>query len=172
MEILEILKYTLPAIIVFLTAFLVIKQMIKRDQDARKFELLLQNQKTVTPIKLQAYERLVLFLERITPDSLIIRSNQANMTAAGLHQALLMAIRSEYEHNMSQQLYVSPQAWEVVKNARGGVIKLINTSFDAVKSDEPSLSLSKHILERTLQVEKHPTQVAIDFLKKEVNEII
>ncbi len=172
MEVLEILKYTLPALIVMLTSIFILREMIKRDQTRRKFEVLLQNQKTITPIRLQAYERLVLFLERITPDSLILRANKAEMTSRQLHNAMLQSIRNEYEHNMSQQLYITPQAWEIVKNARSGVIKLINTSFDTIKPDDPAIKLSRLILERSMQVEKHPTQVAIDFLKKEIAEII
>lgn len=172
MEVLEILKYTLPALIVFLTSVFVLREMIKRDQIKYKFEVLMQNQKTITPIRLQAYERLVLFLERITPDSLILRTSKSQMNARQLQQAIIQAIRAEYDHNMSQQVYITPRAWEIVKNARSGVIKLINTSFDAVKPDDPAIKLSTLILERTLQVEKHPTQIAIDFLKAEIGEII
>lgn len=172
MEALEILKYTLPALIVFLTSVFVLREMIKRDQAKNKFEVLMQNQKTITPVRLQAYERLVLFLERITPDSLILRASKPEMNALQLHQAILLAIRAEYEHNMSQQVYITPRAWEIVKNARSGVSKLINTSFDAVKPDDPAIKLSKLILERSMQVEKHPTQIAIDFLKAEIGEII
>jgi len=172
MEILEILKYTIPALIVFLTAVFVLREMIKRDQTKHKFEVLMQNQKTITPIRLQAYERLVLFLERITPDSLILRASKPEMNTRQLQQAILQAIRAEYEHNMSQQVYITPRAWEIVKNARSGVIKLVNTSFDALKADDPAIKLSKLILERSMQIEKHPTQVAIDFLKAEIGEII
>ncbi len=172
MEVLEILKYTIPALIVFLTSYFVLREMIKREQEREKFEIILQNQKTTIPIKLQSYERLTLFLERITPDSLIIRSNKPGMTSGQLHLEMLKTIRAEYEHNMSQQIYVSSKAWEVIKNARSGVIKLINTSADKIKPGEPSVKLSTFILERTMEVEKHPTQVAIDFLKSELTQIM
>jgi len=172
MEILEILKYTIPAIIVFLTAVFILKQMIKKEQERGKYELIVQNQKIALPIRLQAYERMVLFLERITPDSLIIRANQPGMTSSQLHQDILRTIRAEYEHNLSQQLYISSQAWELVKNARAGVIKLINTSADRVKPGEPAIKLSSLILERIMEVEKHPTQIAIGFLKEELNKLI
>ena len=171
MEVLEILKYTLPALIVFFTAFIILRQMIKTEQARQKLEMVLQNQKILTPIRLQAYERLTLFLERITPDSLIMRVNKPGMTCGQLHQGLLQAIRAEYEHNMSQQVYISTRAWEVVKNARSGVIKLINTSADKFKADDPALKMNKLILERSMEVEKHPTQVAIEFLKSELSEL-
>ncbi len=94
------------------------------------------------------------------------------MNVAQLHKAMLETIRAEYEHNMSQQIYISNKAWEVVKNARSGIIKLANTSAEKFKHDEPSIKLSTHMLERTVEVEKHPTQVAIEFLKAELAEIL
>ena len=172
MEILEILKYTIPALIVFFTAFFILKEMIKKDRERGKYELVVQNQKIALPIRLQAYERLTLFLERITPDSLIIRVNIPGMTSAQLHQDMLKTIRAEYEHNLSQQIYISQKAWELAKNARLGIIKLINTSADKIKPSEPAIKLSSLILERTMEVEKQPTQVAISFLKEELSHII
>ena len=96
--VLEILKYTLPAFIVFLTAYFSIRQIIKNTEQIRKTELILGNQKIITPIKLQAYERLVLLLERLSPDSLIMRVSKLDMTSKQLHTTLLSTIRSEFEH--------------------------------------------------------------------------
>ena len=123
MEILEILKYIVPALIVFITSYLLIKMMVKNDGDRRNKEIILQNQKTITPLRLQAYERAVLFLERISLESLILRVNKQGMTSKQLQSEILSAIRAEFEHNLSQQIYMGPQVWEVIKNAR------INTSF-------------------------------------------
>ncbi len=172
MEILEILKYTIPALIVFLTAYLTLQQSLKKEKERGKFEIVLQNQKIALPIRLQAYERLTLFLERITPDSLIIRTNQPGMTSAQLHHDMLKTIRAEYEHNLSQQIYVSHEAWELVKNARAGVIKLINSSADKIKPTEPAIKLSNLIFERIMEVEKHPTQIAVSYLKEELSKVI
>src|SRR5664279_4859418 len=101
----DILKITIPALIVFFTAWLVLKNMIKNDQDKRRQELILQNSRVVTPIKLQAYERIILFLERISLESLLIRVSSPEMSAVQLHSAMLSALRSEFEHNLSQQIY-------------------------------------------------------------------
>jgi len=168
MEILEILKYTLPALIVFLTAYLSIQSFIKSEQERRKHEIKMMNEKMITPIRLQAYERLVLFLERISPDSLIMRTNEPRMISSRLQSAMLTTIRAEFEHNLSQQLYVTNQAWEVVKSAKTNVIKIINMAADYVKPDSPSIELSKVILESIMEISKTPGMVAIEFLKKEV----
>ena len=171
MEILEILKYTLPALVVLITAYLLIKLLVKNDADRRNKEIILQNQKTITPLRLQAYERAVLFLERISLESLILRVNKQGMTSQQLQGELLSAIRAEFEHNLSQQVYMSPQAWEVIKNARINIAKLINTSAGQVKPVSPSLELSTYLLEKVMEMEKPPTQVALDFIKQEFNSL-
>jgi hypothetical protein len=107
----DILKITIPALIVFLTAYLLLRNMLRNSQDKRRQEIVLQNSRTVVPIRLQAYERIVLFLERTSLESLVVRTNTPGMTAAELHSALLTTIRSEFEHNLSQQIYMSQQAW-------------------------------------------------------------
>lgn len=173
MEILaDILKITLPALIVFLTAWLVLQNMIKNDQDKRKQELILQNSRTVTPIRLQAYERIVLFLERISLESLLLRVSLQDMTAQQLHSAMLNAIRSEFEHNLSQQIYMSQQAWEVVRNARSNMIKLINNEVESLPPDSSAMSLSKKLLEKIIELEQEPTRAAIDFVKAEIGRMI
>jgi hypothetical protein len=173
MEILaDILKITIPALIVFLTAWVLLKNMIKNDQDKRRQEMVLQNIRTVTPLKLQAYERIVLFLERISFESLLVRISSSEMTAQQLHIAMLNSIRSEFEHNLSQQIYMSPQAWEVVRSARSNMIKIINSEAEKLPPDSSGMALSKRLLEKIMEIEKEPTRAAIDYVKAEVSRMI
>lgn len=168
----DILKITIPALIVFFTAWIVLRNVIKNDQDKRRQELILQNSRTVIPIKLQAYERIVLFLERISLESLIVRVSTPEMTANQLHSAMLNAIRSEFEHNLSQQIYMSQQAWEVVRNARSNMIKIINSEAEKSTSDSSGMALSKRLLEKIMELDKEPTRAAIDYVKNEIARII
>jgi len=168
MEILEVLKYTLPALIVFLTAYLLIHSYLKNDEKRRRHELKVANLGKITPVKLQAYERIVLFLERISPETLILRLSEPNITASQFQENLLTSIRAEFEHNLSQQIYISNKAWEVVKSAKSNIIKIINNSAEKVKPESLSFELSKVILESMMEVSKSPTTVAIEFLKKEM----
>lgn len=172
MEILEIIKYTLPAAIVFLTAYFLIRALIKNDQDKRKHEIILQNQKTVTPIRLQAYERIILFLERISLESLIMRTNKKGISSKELQASMLNTIRSEFEHNLSQQIYLTPTAWKVIVNAKSHTIKIINSSADHVKAGSPAIEYSRNILETVMKLDKEPTKVAIEYIKKEVGTFI
>lgn len=168
----EILKITIPALIVFFTAWLVMRNMVKNDQEKRRQELILQSTRTVTPIKLQAYERIVLFLERISLESLLVRVNSPGVTGAQLHSALLTTIRSEFEHNLSQQIYMSPQAWEVVRNARSNTIKIINTEYEKKPVPSTGLEFSQRLLEAVMALDKEPTRAAIDYIKAEVARMI
>ncbi|NSW94872.1 MAG: hypothetical protein HPY62_09235, partial [Bacteroidales bacterium] len=138
----------------------------------RRQELILQSGRTVTPIRLQSYERIVLFLERISLESLLVRVSSPDMTVAQLHSALLTTIRSEFEHNLSQQIYMSPQAWEVVKNARSNMIKIINTEAEKLTTSATGMDFSRKLLERVMELDNEPTKVAIDFIKSEVSRIL
>ncbi len=168
----DILKITIPALIVFLTAWVLLRNLLRNDQDKRRQELVLMNSKTVTPIKLQAYERIVLFLERISLESLLVRVSTPGMTVPQLHSALLSAIRGEFEHNLSQQIYMSQQAWEVVRNARSNMIKIINSEVEKMPADSSGMALSKQLLEKIMELEKEPTKAAIEYIKNEVGMMI
>jgi hypothetical protein len=168
----DILKITIPALLVFLTAYFLLRGMIRNDQDKRRQELILQNSRTITPLKLQAYERVILFLERISLESMLVRVSTSEMTASQLHSALLSSIRSEFEHNLSQQIYMSQQAWEVTKNARSNMIKIINSEAEKMPANSTGIALSKQLLERVMELDKEPTRVAIDFIKAEASRMI
>ena len=120
---LEILKYTIPAVLVLVGVWVMQNKFFQQQQSRQRYLLYKENQKNVTPIRFTAYERLVLFLERITPDSLLVRTQSEAYTAIQLHAALLTVIRAEYEHNVAQQIYVSEEAWEVVKNAKESIVQ-------------------------------------------------
>jgi len=168
----EILKIVLPALMVFLAGYLALRAMIRNDADRRKTELMFNNIKITLPLRLQAYERLILFMERISPESIIVRMSKKGMLASDLQTALLGAIRAEWEHNLSQQLYVSNEAWEMVRNAKENIVKLVNISADRVNPNETALALSQKILETMVELDTNPVSYAVDFLKKEVKEIL
>lgn len=168
----DILKITIPSLLVLITAWVILRNMIKNDQDKRKQEIILQSSRTVVPIRLQAYERIVLFLERISLESLLVRTNSPGMSAAELHSALLNNIRSEFEHNLSQQIYMSQQGWEVVKNARSSTVKMINSEFEKTPRTSSGLDFSRHLLEKVMELDKEPTRTAIEYIKNEVSRLI
>lgn len=172
MEILlEILKYTIPALILFFTVFIFLRTWSRQEDKRRKHEFNMHLKDDVLPIRLQAYERIILFLERIAPESVLMRIKRQGMTAAQLQAELQNTIRHEYDHNLSQQTYVSSDAWKMVQMARNHILKIINDSAGELKEGASGASLGKLILEKVMELKTPPSQVAIDFLKKEVQEL-
>jgi hypothetical protein len=169
---LEILKYILPSLVVFATTVYLVGKYFQGEEKKRQQQIFLNNQNMITPLRLQAYERTILFLERITPENLIMRVNKQGMTCQQLQRELIQTIRSEFEHNLSQQIYISNGAWEMLKIARGRTIQLINSIAEKVADKESSaINLSKAILEAMVDEEKTPTSDAIAFIKKEISNI-
>lgn len=166
----EIIKYTFPALIVAATVFIILNYQFKQQAAKNKFEILLNNRKTIITQRLQAYERLILFLERISPDALIMRTQRPEITVIDLQRMLLKTIRTEFDHNLSQQLYVSNEAWERIRNARENTVKLINSAAQEHDPKKPAMHLSKTILEGSAGT-LSPTKKAIDFLKNEIQEL-
>jgi hypothetical protein len=168
----EILKIILPAGAVFAASYLLVQKFLTNEQKRREHELKKGTLSTLTPLKIQAYERIVIFLERIHPNSIVVRVNKHGMSAHQLHQELVKTIKSEYEHNLSQQIYISHNSWELIKTAKEEIIKLVNISATKVPHDNSSNDLAMMILNITANVDKKmPNEVALEYVKKEVAQI-
>jgi len=181
----EIIKYTLPSLILLVAVYFMMRFFLKHnqsqlnylkdEQDLARLKLDLerkqQTQKVVIPLKLQAYERMVLFLERINPPNLIKRSMSPGQKVSELQGALLRNIRDEYEHNMSQQLYIGENTWEMVKTAKEDVARLINTTSAKFKTDDEAALMAKELLSSGFDTKKDPIETALSQLKKEVKEL-
>ncbi len=168
----EVLKIFLPAAAVFAAAFFIVHRFLDSEQKRRDHELKKSVQSAITPLKLGAYERVVIFLERIHPDTLVVRVNKHGMTAQQLQIELVKTIKSEYEHNLSQQIYISHNAWELVKTAKEEIIKLINISATKVAHDNNSTELAMMVLNITANLDKRlPNEVALEYIKKEISQI-
>jgi hypothetical protein len=170
-ELFEILRYTLPSLVVLATTMVMVIRFFNYEERNRQHQSFLNNQSTITPLRLQAYERAILFLERISPESLIMRVNKQGYTVQQLQSEILQTLRSEYEHNLTQQLYLSQGAWEMLKIARGRTIQMINTLAEKLPNEGPSILLSKAILESLVDEEKAPASDALLFIKKEFSRL-
>jgi len=169
MEILfEVLLIVIPAGAVFATAFFLMHAFFNNENKRRDLEIRKSSLSIVAPIRLQAYERIVIFLERLHPNNLVLRTNKMGMTSHQLHMELIKTVKSEYEHNISQQIYISHGAWELIKTAKEETLKLINISTSKVPENAKSQDLAGVILQIASSVEKMPSQVALEYLKREI----
>ena len=167
---LQVLIALVPSMGIFATAYFMMTGFIENENKRRHSEIKHGNKELITPVRLQAYERVVLFLERITPNSLVMRVFKNGMSGKLLQSELVKSIRSEYEHNMSQQVYMSNQAWELVKTAKEETIKLINIASTNVAETAEGMELANAVISVAGQIKKLPTQVAIEALKFELSK--
>lgn len=165
---LEILKITLPALLVLLTAYLLIHKLLRNDEKCRNFELHKIAASTITPVKLRAYERLTLVLERTSPNLLVLQTLKPGMTNIELQQQLLSAVREEFGHNLSQQIYVSNELWTAVVSTRESIIQLINICASQCAPTANATELGEKVIQLFVQSEQTPTETAIGILKKEI----
>jgi|SRR5690554_6837460 len=122
----------------------------------------------VINLELQAAERFVLYLERISPDRLVMRIHQTTMSAKQLQSEMLRSIREEFDHNLSQQIYISEGSWELIKNAKEEMVKFISATGDTMHEKSTGLDLSRKIFEAASRVEKLPSEIALQYLRKEI----
>lgn len=167
----NVLIAVLPSAIVFLTAFFFLKKMTENEYRKQMLEFKSNNQKNIIPLRLQAYERISIFLERIHPNAMIMRVFKQGMSARLLQAELLKNIRTEYEHNVAQQIYMSKPVWDSVKAAKEETIKIINIAAARVGDDASGADLSKMIIDMSNQLEKIPSDFALEILKREVKTL-
>jgi hypothetical protein len=165
----ELLKYTIPSLVVLAAAYFLLKMFLDKEAEKTQMQLRLNVQKVSLPVRMQAYERLVLLLERIEPAGLLVRTNLPGMSASQLQSALIQSIRAEFEHNLSQQLYVSTKAWELVRNAREESIKRINSAAMKLTPEATSADLAGLILLNDMDSDQSVVKGALDLLKSEAS---
>lgn len=168
METFDILKIVLPALIVLLTAYLLIDKLLRNEEKRRNFELRKGNSGITTPIRLRAYERLILVLERTTPATLIVSVAKPQMTNMELHTQLLSTIRQEFSHNLSQQIYVSDDMWVCLRGAQESLLRLVNSCASQFNPESSANELAERIIQVYNASEQTPTEMAMELLKKEV----
>ena len=159
------------ALLVFSATYLVLNRMLQNEDRKRGIELLSNTRNITIPMRLQAYERLILFLERISPDVMIMRVKNEAVTNADLHLLLLKTIRSEFQHNISQQLYVGSQTWESIKQAKEEVAALINDAAKDLKPTDAAIGITKAIFDKLVELGESPTGAALEALKKEARQM-
>jgi hypothetical protein len=166
----DLVKIIIPAGIVLYAMFLTVKTMLQKQNEAKIIEIKAKNKEIVLPIRLQAYERMSLFLERISPDQIIKRVQKNDMNVAELQYLLQNEIREEFNHNLSQQVYMSDEAWKIIKNAKEELIMVVNQSAKELDPEAKSIELVKKIYEESLEKKIDSIEYGLSFLKNEIQQ--
>lgn len=164
----DLVLILIPSLIVGLTAFLILKNLLKAEELRRQQSKDNEKFKLIAPLRLQAYERMIMLLERMAPSQLIMRVVKSGQSAAELQSELVVNIRQEFEHNLSQQVYISSNAWELIKNAREAVVSDINSAAEKLGEKATATDLAQVIFEEDITGGASTLHKALEFLKQEV----
>ena len=169
-NILQLLLYLLPAVIVAVIAYYFFSMHTRNEEQRRKFLLHKESQKHSFPVRLQAYERMALFLERISPGNLLIRTKPYSEDKDDYASLLIKTIEQEFEHNLAQQIYVSEECWNVIKASKNATIT--NLRKTAGREDlSNAAEYRQHIL-TSLMEQQPPSETGLAFIKKEVSQVM
>jgi hypothetical protein len=160
-----------PLIILLIAVLLILNHFAKQEHLKQKYELIKGNNKLITPVRLQAYERLILFLERIKPDALALRIKQTNMNALQMQILMLDTLRQEFNHNLTQQLYISEKTWSAIINAKEQITRLINLTGTKMSKNSTFNEFASSFIEMYNEFENKPIENTILVIKKEATEI-
>lgn len=168
-KIFELLFYTVPAFITGIVAYYFFREHTKNEDGRRRFLLHKDLQVNSLPIRLQAYERMVLFLERITPAKLLIRVSPTSSNKEDYESLLIQNIEQEFQHNLSQQIYISNECWNIITASKNATIQLIRKASLLEKTN--SANKLREVVLTEMMEKSAPSSVALSFIKKEVSEM-
>lgn len=169
-DIFEILKYTIPSLVSGAVAYYFFKEFAKSDANLQNFLLLKEDKKYSKTLRLQAYERMTLFLERISPANLVVRIKAQNENKQAYEYSLIHTIEKEFEHNLTQQIYISDECWHIISTAKNATIQLIMDASKEVNIENAN-QLREAIIKRLMQ-KQAPSDTALAFIKEEVSNIL
>lgn len=169
-NILQLFFYLLPAIVVGALSYYFFQMYFKNEEKRRRFILRQENQKTALPLKLQAYERMALFLERISLGKLLLRVKPVSQGTEDYEDLLTRTIDMEFEHNLAQQIYLTNECWNVIKTSKNATIGMIRKT--AKREDIENADMLREKLLTGLMDQTAPTDAALDYIKNEVRNFI
>jgi hypothetical protein len=165
-KILELFFYVLPALITGAVAYFAFQNFTKSDENRRRFQLMRENQKQALPLRLQAYERMALFLERINPAKLVLRITPMNDDKKEYENLLIHHIEQELEHNLTQQIYVSDECWTIILNAKNTIIQNIRKA--GLNAEVTTVQKFREAVLANQLESDSASNVALAYLKNEV----
>lgn len=169
---LEILKYCLPALCVLLSTWLVMHKFYQSEAEKRLWELKRLSQKEISPLRMRAYERLALLLERTMPEHMLMNLNLAEMTPLEVQTHLMQTIRQEFEHNISQQIYVSDEVWTMIENAKNQTIAFVNNIAQQMPAGSNALDYAKTLITAYRTNGDTPNDIALQALRHEAKTLL
>ncbi|ASV32446.1 DUF7935 family protein [Maribacter cobaltidurans] len=167
-QIFQLFAYLLPSIVTGAIAFYFFRMHTNNEEGRRRFLLHKDSQKDTLPIRLQAYERMALFLERIAIPSLVVRVAPKSQDKDAYESLLIKSIETEFDHNLTQQIYMTDECWNIIKAAKNATVQMIRKA--AMSQSDTADKLREDILNDTME-KASPSATALSFVKKEIGEL-
>lgn len=167
-QIFQLFAYLIPSVVTGAIAFYFFRMHTNNEEGRRRFLLHKDSQKDTLPVRLQAYERMALFLERIAIPSLVVRVSPQSDDKNAYENLLIKSIENEFDHNLSQQIYMTDECWNVIKAAKSATIQMIRKA--AMSNTETADKLREDILNETMD-KTSPSATALSFVKKEIGDL-
>lgn len=164
----QLLEFTLAGAVTVSFAFFLFKKFYQPVLQSKKNSI--QQNKEILTFKLQALERSVLFIERIRPTEAFVRLYSSGLSAKEMQVGLLSEIKAEYQHNITQQLYVNTDTWLIVKRVKDDTISLINNSLSQLPENASAIDLSKMVFYQLNELDTNPYDLALQVIKAEMDE--
>ena len=167
--IIELLSYTLPAIVTGVVAYYFFNLHIKNEEGRRRYLLNKEAQKNALPLRLQAFERMTLYMERINPTKLLIRITPLSQDKNDYENLIIAQIEQEFEHNLAQQIYMSDECWTIIVTAKNATIQMIRKAnmSDRVENADKL----REVLLNDLMEKQSPSNAALAYIKNEVGQM-
>lgn len=170
--ILEILKYTIPGLVVFAAVYYIQRQHNDSQYQMKALESQGKYSKNTIQLKLQAYERLLLFCDRIMVPNLILRLKSQDMTSDQLKTAMIISVQKEYEHNLAQQLYTSQKLWDILTLTKNDIIAIISGTAKSLAAGASAEDLANSLMSKTSAMKSNPISLATKAIKEEAKIIL
>ncbi len=172
-QILDIAKYILPSIVVLVATYIIVDKFLVKEVEKKQLAIFQQNSHVTLQMRLQAYERLAIFVERMHATSLIGRYYTQGASVQDLQIAMVQGIRAEFEHNISQQIYVSNEVWQTVKTVMEQEITMLNRIGSSFELGAPAANYIKALSDFVLDPHTTlPTNIALETINREAKSIL
>ena len=152
-------------------AWYLIRNEVQKYFQLKSFEARKEERSHLLPLRLQAHERMIVFIERINPANLFIRLQQQGISARELQGIILNEIRTEYQHNVTQQLYVNPVSWNVLRKLKEDTIAMLNNAVAGLPAEASGIDLSRKVLEHMASISENPYDLSLELIQKDIHQL-
>lgn len=165
----QVATFIIPAIVILTFAHYLFRKEFDKYLDLKFPETTSIGNDELLPLKLQAHERMIVFVERINPSNVLVRLHHQGISVADLQSLVINEINSEYQHNITQQLYIGDETWNVIKRLKEDTIAMVGNAAKGLASDATGVDLSKRILQHISLMQENPYDLTLTLIKRGIH---